>query len=98
MISFDFFINISLLIFASVTSHILKYTYGYIGAAISLRRTLELNPSVTAARHTLRAITPEESAAGMNFSSIVFLYFLSYVIYLGRRYYSMAAGVGKKEL
>ena len=34
------------------------------GAAISLQRTLDLNPTVTAARHTLRSITPEESAVG----------------------------------
>ena len=80
------------LVYASLTSYIFKYSFGYLGAAISLRRTLELNPSVTAARHTLRAITSEESAAGTYLSSIIFLYFHFFAMYLGKRDYSLLDG------
>ena len=80
------------LVYASLISCIFKYSFGYLGAAISLRRTLELNPSVTAARHTLRAITSEESAAGTYLSSIIFLYFHLFAIYFGKRDYSLLDG------
>ena len=80
------------LVYASLISYIFKYSFGYLGAAISLRRTLELNPSVTAARHTLRAITSEESAAGTYLSSIIFLYFHLFAIYFGKRDDSLLDG------